>query len=153
MYSFLVDFVFIVFICLKCTTCTVERQTCPTRTNCLNTNFCQKQYLFYSEEFESGKELSDSTCFHASDLNFTMGTNEPIFISDGESPARKIHLSPFCIDQTEVSNAQFYQFVLKTNYTTEVLNNLTAKPIDFILFKFALIRLKSTETLFVYTSI
>ncbi len=123
----LVYFTCFFLFCLECITCSIESQTCPSQTNCLNTNFCQTRSLFYSEEFELGKELSESTCFHESDLNFTMGTSNPVFISDGEGPPRKVHLSPFCIDQTEVSNAQFYQFVLKTNYVTEVLYDHNVK--------------------------
>ncbi len=65
--------------------------------------------------------LSKMTCFHSSEqLNFTMGTNKPVFESDGESPARTVHLDPFCMDQTAVSNLQFIQFVQETNYKTEV---------------------------------
>jgi formylglycine-generating enzyme len=56
-----------------------------------------------------------------------MGTNQPEIPSDGESPAREVTLDPFCIDQTEVSNLQFWQFVQETNYVTEV--SLTAKKL------------------------
>jgi len=122
-----VYFICFVLFCFEFATCSIISQTCPSRKNCLNTNFCQTNYLIYSEEFELGKELSESTCFYETDLNFTMGTNDPVFKSDGESPARKVQLSSFCIDQTEVSNAQFYQFVLKTNYVTEVLNDQKVK--------------------------
>jgi len=59
------------------------------------------------------------TCFKEK-VNFTMGTNSPIFKTDGEGPTRLVVLKPFCIDQTEVSNSQFSQFVEETGYVTEV---------------------------------
>jgi formylglycine-generating enzyme required for sulfatase activity len=49
-----------------------------------------------------------------------MGTNEPIFKMDGEAPKRRVSLSPFCMDQTAVSNLQFYLFVQETNFITDV---------------------------------
>lgn len=48
-----------------------------------------------------------------------MGTDSPVFKSDGEAPARQVTLSPFCIDQTEVSNLQFWQFVKETKHKSE----------------------------------
>jgi len=51
---------------------------------------------------------------------FTMGTDKPYIIRDGESPSRKVKLKPFYIDVYEVSNAEFELFVNETNYITEV---------------------------------
>ena len=51
---------------------------------------------------------------------FTMGTNEPVFPVDGESPARKVTVDSFYLDKHEVSNAEFQRFVDETNYVTEV---------------------------------
>ncbi|XP_046388837.1 formylglycine-generating enzyme [Ischnura elegans] len=50
---------------------------------------------------------------------FTMGTDKPIFVVDGEGPARRIHVDDFYIDVHEVSNLQFEYFVNDTGYTTE----------------------------------
>ena len=64
--------------------------------------------------------LSNETCFVKSNITFKMGTDQPILQKDGEGPAQFVQLNPFCIDQTEVSNIQFYQFVQETNYKTDV---------------------------------
>lgn len=48
-----------------------------------------------------------------------MGTDRPVFVADGESPARNVHVDPFCIDQQEVSNREFELFVKSTGYKTE----------------------------------
>ncbi|KAA0186468.1 hypothetical protein HAZT_HAZT007614 [Hyalella azteca] len=48
-----------------------------------------------------------------------MGTDSPIFIADGEGPARLIEVKPFYLDKYEVSNAKFAKFVKETNYVTE----------------------------------
>ena len=50
---------------------------------------------------------------------FLMGTNNPIFKADGESPLREVNVSSFYIDVHEVSNADFSKFVTETNYVTE----------------------------------
>ena len=86
-------------------------------------NFCDKKKLWQSfdrfNKIEPGS-LTKFTCFKGDNLSFTMGTNEPIIRADGEAPARRVYLKSFCIDQTEVSNLQFSQFVAETNYKTEV---------------------------------
>jgi sulfatase modifying factor 1 len=50
---------------------------------------------------------------------FTMGTDDPQIMTDGESPARRVYVSEFLLDQYEVSNRQFVEFVLETGYETE----------------------------------
>ena len=52
--------------------------------------------------------------------SFTMGTNNPIFVADGEGPERKVALSKFYMDKYEVSNSEFELFVNATGYVTEV---------------------------------
>lgn len=52
---------------------------------------------------------------------FTMGTDKPFIILDGEAPARKVRVGPFYMDAYEVSNAEFELFVNDTGYTTEVI--------------------------------
>ena len=84
-----------------------------------------KLNYFYDEKyFKNNKTClmevdSQMKCFY-NDLNFTMGTNEPIFKNDGETPARLVTLRPFCMDKTEVSNFQFMLFQMETNYITQV---------------------------------
>jgi formylglycine-generating enzyme required for sulfatase activity len=51
---------------------------------------------------------------------FRMGTDyEHGFPADGEGPVRYVGVSPFSIDQTPVTNAQFSSFVLDTGYVTD----------------------------------
>lgn len=50
---------------------------------------------------------------------FTMGTNNPVFVADREMPARKMSLEAFQLDVHEVSNNEFSFFVEKTGYVTE----------------------------------
>lgn len=51
--------------------------------------------------------------------SYFIGTNDPVFVSDGEGPRREVELSSFYIDKYEVSNADFQEFVTETDYKTE----------------------------------
>jgi len=51
--------------------------------------------------------------------SFTMGTDQPVFLADRESPARLVTLTPFYLDRHEVSNLEFSLFVRETGYVTE----------------------------------
>lgn len=51
--------------------------------------------------------------------DYFIGTNEPIFEKDRELPLTKVHTKAFYIDQYEVSNAQFDEFVKSTGYVTQ----------------------------------
>jgi formylglycine-generating enzyme required for sulfatase activity len=51
---------------------------------------------------------------------FLMGTEDADgFPGDGEGPVREVHLSPFAIDATTVTNAAFTRFVAETHYRTD----------------------------------
>ncbi|XP_076178346.1 formylglycine-generating enzyme isoform X1 [Ptiloglossa arizonensis] len=50
---------------------------------------------------------------------FTIGTNDPIFVADGEGPKRRVHLDSFYMDELEVSNREFSAFIDTTGYRTE----------------------------------
>ena len=51
---------------------------------------------------------------------FMMGTDDREgFVADGEGPAREVTLSPFYVDTTPVTNAQFGRFVKASGYKTE----------------------------------
>ena len=50
---------------------------------------------------------------------YEIGTDQPVFVADGEAPARIVYLDEFYIDLYEVSNQDFLDFVLSSNYTTE----------------------------------
>lgn len=50
---------------------------------------------------------------------YFIGTNNPVFVADGEGPKREVVLDSFYIDKFEVSNEEFAAFVSATEYTTE----------------------------------
>lgn len=50
---------------------------------------------------------------------FSIGTDKPIFVADGEGPKRNVKLNNFYIDKYEVSNKNFEIFVESTSYVTE----------------------------------
>ena len=51
---------------------------------------------------------------------FRMGTDDETgFADDGEGPVREVEVSPFLIDRSAVTNAQFAEFVSATGYVTE----------------------------------
>ena len=50
---------------------------------------------------------------------YTMGTDLPIFVADGEAPARRVQISSFYMDKYEVSNYKFGEFVAATGHKTE----------------------------------
>lgn len=52
--------------------------------------------------------------------SFEMGTDDPVFLADGEMPLRQVTLDSFYLDKYEVSNAEFQRFVASQNYVTEV---------------------------------
>lgn len=50
---------------------------------------------------------------------FSMGTDKPVFVVDGEAPTRRVAVSDFYMDVHEVSNAEFERFVKETAHKTE----------------------------------
>lgn len=50
--------------------------------------------------------------------DYLIGTSEPQFPEDNESPERSVHVNQFFIDKYEVSNAEFARFVTSTGYVT-----------------------------------
>jgi sulfatase modifying factor 1 len=50
---------------------------------------------------------------------YEIGTDEPVFIADGESPARSVYLDDYFIDKHEVSNQDFAEFVKISNFVTD----------------------------------
>ena len=45
---------------------------------------------------------------------YTMGTDLPVYVRDGEAPARRVAISSFYMDAHEVSNSEFARFVSET---------------------------------------
>lgn len=50
---------------------------------------------------------------------FIMGTDDPRIMPDGEHPAREVEVSAFQLQEMEVSNRQFAEFVLETGFVSE----------------------------------
>ncbi|XP_018339151.1 PREDICTED: sulfatase-modifying factor 1 [Trachymyrmex septentrionalis] len=53
---------------------------------------------------------------------YFIGTDNPVFVADGEGPKREVVLDNFYIDKFEVSNKEFMTFVNATGYITEAEN-------------------------------
>lgn len=52
--------------------------------------------------------------------SFRMGTDDDIgFAEDGEGPAREVTTNAYYTDKHAVTNAEFYEFVKETDYTTD----------------------------------
>ncbi|CAL1289711.1 unnamed protein product [Larinioides sclopetarius] len=51
--------------------------------------------------------------------HFKMGTDKPVFVADGEGPARKVFVDDFYLDVHEVSNKEFEEFVKNTGHVSE----------------------------------
>lgn len=51
--------------------------------------------------------------------SFLMGTDQPTFPADGESPVVKVTVDDFWIDPNAVSNDEFGKFIADTGYRTE----------------------------------
>ncbi|MDR9391718.1 MAG: SUMF1/EgtB/PvdO family nonheme iron enzyme [Trueperaceae bacterium] len=50
---------------------------------------------------------------------FVMGTDAPVYPSDGEAPARRVAVGRFAIDRTPVRHAAFARFVADAGYVTD----------------------------------
>lgn len=50
---------------------------------------------------------------------YVIGTNDPHFLSDMESPEKVVEIADFYMDKHEVSNKNFEMFTKETNYITE----------------------------------
>lgn len=65
------------------------------------------------------KKLPTDNMIKISAGSYFIGTNDPIFVSDGEGPRREVKLDSFYIDKYEVSNSDFAEFVKATSHKTE----------------------------------
>jgi len=67
-----------------------------------------------------GKTLGRSGMAHIPGGPFLMGSDSAdTFIDDGEGPVREVHLPPYLIDATAVSNTAFAEFVAATGHVTD----------------------------------
>lgn len=84
---------------------------------------CQKEDIkpkalkYSSTNSPLSYDISDMVFIESS--SFLIGTNEPVFVSDMEGPARNVNVNSFYIDNYEVSNKDFSLFAEETGYITE----------------------------------
>lgn len=74
--------------------------------------------------------------------NYIVGTDEPQFHEDRESPEKEVYLKEFYMDKYEVSNKKYAEFVKSTKYETEA-----EKFGDSFLFKSLLSKEQQNELL------
>lgn len=89
-----------------------EQQVCQQQARNKN-----KHYRDYYAELELEPEIEGMSLIPGGSLH--IGTNEPHFQQDHESPERLVKVKDFYLDKYQVSNANFEKFVKATNYTTE----------------------------------
>ncbi|KAH8375647.1 hypothetical protein KR200_003904, partial [Drosophila serrata] len=97
---------------------TVPEQVCQQKARGSNSH-----YRDYYGELESRDEAHVEEEFPGMSIipggTVSVGTDKPHFGQDREAPKRKVKVADFYLDKYEVSNDDFEQFVLATNYTTE----------------------------------
>ncbi|XP_060841837.1 formylglycine-generating enzyme [Rhopalosiphum padi] len=90
---------------------------CNTNRNTANTeeeNVCTTSA---KGQTKTGSELGSMVLIKGQ--NFTIGTDKPEIVADGESPSRTVYLDDYFIDKYEVSNLEFKKFVDTSGYQTE----------------------------------
>ena len=97
-----------------------------------------KHYRDYYPEEETEPEIVGMSLIPGGSQH--IGTDEPYFKADHESPERLVKIKDFYLDKYEVSNANFVKFVEATNYTTEA-----ERFGDSFIFKTALTPAQQTE--------
>jgi len=77
------------------------------------------QHIDQDEEISKETQLSLEGMAFIKGGTFNIGTDEPVFLADGESPRRPVTVSDFYMDKVEVSNREFEKFVQAEGYVTE----------------------------------
>ncbi|KAG1662304.1 Formylglycine-generating enzyme [Nymphon striatum] len=97
---------------MKCGCSSANRKPILSETKDVNQNF-EKTVQFPS------KIIQTDGMVKINGGEFMMGTNNPVFVADGEGPERNIFVDDFYLDVHEVSNLEFSAFVNATSYVTE----------------------------------
>ncbi|KAG1711234.1 Formylglycine-generating enzyme [Nymphon striatum] len=97
---------------MKCGCSSANRKPVLSKTKDVNQNF-EKTVQFPS------KIIQTDGMVKINGGEFMMGTNNPVFVADGEGPERNIFVDDFYLDVHEVSNLEFSAFVNATSYVTE----------------------------------
>lgn len=102
-----------------------ENSDCPCGKN-LNRNSCSEkneEFCTVPTKIDERKKVTENfplkNMVRIEGGEYFIGTNDPVFVIDGEGPRRKVNLAPFYMDQHEVSNENFGKFVDSTGYITE----------------------------------
>lgn len=103
------------YFILVITGITSSNSDCECNTNRITTN-TKNENVCTSAEGQS-KTLESMVLIKGQ--NFTIGTDKPEIIADGESPSRIVYLDDYFIDKYEVSNLEFKKFVDTSGYQTE----------------------------------
>ncbi|KAL1491328.1 hypothetical protein ABEB36_011939 [Hypothenemus hampei] len=105
-----------IFCDCGCSTNRHDQGQCKIESNEINPS---KKYSL-QQNSESGQNFDHSNMVLIEAGTFEMGTNKPVFAADLEGPARNVTLDEsFYLDMYEVSNQDFYNFVLATGYKSE----------------------------------
>lgn len=99
---------------------TVNKETAAECSNDGNQNNQEQQKSQLKELMHSDVEaddVDDMVLIPGGD--YSIGTNQPFFIDDKESPERIVTIDEFYMDKFEVSNEKFQQFIVATKYTTD----------------------------------
>lgn len=100
--------------------CSINRKSAvnSAHKNTLQSHCTSIDILQFSKElFESSDQLKNMVKIETG--SYWIGTDDPVFVADGEGPKVRIHLNRFYIDKTEVSNENFAKFVDATGHRTE----------------------------------
>lgn len=86
-------------------------------------NLERSESVQYNVKSPSENQWPDETPISGMSLipggKYTIGTSEPIFHADQESPEKIVEIGDFYLDKHEVSNDNFREFVDATGYITE----------------------------------
>ncbi|KAE9536544.1 hypothetical protein AGLY_007333 [Aphis glycines] len=94
---------------------TSSNSDCGCNTNRITTNTKNENVCTSAE----GQSKAFESMVLIKGQNFTIGTDKPEIIADGESPSRIVYLDDYFIDKYEVSNLEFKKFVDTSGYQTE----------------------------------
>jgi len=106
---------YIIFVIMRITYSNADCGCNANRIKTSTQDVCTSSKTSHSETLESDFE----SMILIKGQNFTIGTDKPEIVSDGESPSRTVYLDDYFIDKYEVSNLEFKKFVEIMGYQTE----------------------------------
>lgn len=80
----------------------------------------KKNGICFSSDFRTIiSQILTGDMVHIHGGRYSVGTNKPIIVADGEAPEREVYVDDFYIDKYEVNNAEFKKFIDATGYETD----------------------------------